>query len=74
MEQKKMVRVVATGKGFDGVCVREPDEEFDMPASVFDKRERKDASGKVVGEPYAAPSWFKAAEAKGEKKDGKDLV
>lgn len=76
------VRVVATGKGFDGIQVRNEGDEFDMPESVFDKRTRKvlNASGQVIGEEaYPAPSWFKkkeaaTAKAAAKQSEGKDLV
>jgi hypothetical protein len=41
-----MVRVIATARGFDGICVREPGEEFDMPETVFAPRPKRDDKGK----------------------------
>jgi hypothetical protein len=61
-EQVKNVRVKATARGFDGICVREPGDEFDMPETVFAPRPKRDDKGKVVpDEFYDAPSWFEKA-------------
>jgi hypothetical protein len=54
----KMVRVVATAVGHDGVAVRQPGEEFDVPESLFDKRAKKDDKGKDTDVHYEPPSWF----------------
>lgn len=56
----KKVTVIATGTGFDGTTVRVKDDEFQMPANVFDKRPKLDDKGKPTGEMHDAPSWFKA--------------
>lgn len=73
------VQVVATGRGFDGIVVREKDDEFSMPATVFDKRPVKDKDGKPTGEFYPPPSWFKLKEtgkpqAKPASTDAADLT
>lgn len=80
----KMVTVIATGVGHDGLIVRQPGETFQMPASMFDKRPKLDKDGKPTGEFYPPPSWFVEAEevetktttvkAKGKKTDGEDLT
>lgn len=57
------MRVIATGKGHCGKQLREPGDEFDVPDSVFAKRERKNSEGKVIGV-YDPPSWFKKVEQK----------
>jgi hypothetical protein len=48
----KTIRVVATLRGFDGVSIREPGEEFTMPADTMTAK--KEPDGKVI-----APTWFK---------------
>lgn len=72
----KMVRVVATAVGHDGVAVRQPGEEFDVPESMFDKRAKKDGKGKDTDVFYEPPSWFERVEkpAKSGPKDASDLT
>lgn len=56
-----MVRVVATARGHDGLAVREPGEEFDVPETLL-KHEVKltDDKGKPTGEVQERKaSWFK---------------
>lgn len=73
------VRVVATGRGFDGTVVREAGEEFDVDASIFDKAKVPvyDRDGgmteKVIDPPHP---WFKKKEANKSKSTEKsdDLV
>lgn len=62
MAQEKMVRVVATGRGHDGIQIREPGDEFDMPESILShKVALTDEKGKPTGEfEVRKPSWFKA--------------
>lgn len=88
MAENKKVRVVATARGFDGVTLREPGDEFDVDESMFAERFRTVGPGGVKLDPpekYDPPSWFekvvpkaKPAEENGgkkdNKKDGKDLV
>lgn len=64
--KEKMVRVLATGRGHDGVQVREAGEEFDMPESLFDtKVATTDSAGKKTGEvEIRQPSWFERKEKK----------
>lgn len=60
----KSIRVVATGRGYDGITVREPGDEFDVPAALFDKVPQRDEKNKVIeGEFKPAPSWIKPKEA-----------
>lgn len=77
MEKDKMVRCVATGRGHDGIQIREPGEEFDMPASVLSHRVAlTDDKGKPTGEfEVRKPSWFKAKkEAAPEAKSAAESV
>jgi len=62
MEKVKMVRVVATERGHDGIQVREPGEEFDMPENVLThKIALTDEKGKPTGDyEVRKASWFKA--------------
>lgn len=51
MKEQKQIRVVAIANGFDGVALREPGDEFTMPADVM--------TAKVDGGQVIAPTWFK---------------
>lgn len=76
-KQVKMVRVVATAKGHDGINVREPGDEFDVPETVFEPRPKRDEKMKVIeGEFYPEPSWFKKVSkpAKTGPASGEDIV
>jgi hypothetical protein len=53
------MQVIAIAKGYDGVTVRNPGEEFTMPDTVFDKRPKLDEKGKSTGINYEDPSWFR---------------
>lgn len=81
------IRVVATARGFDGTVVREPGEEFDMPADTFDGvlvpqfdkdgAPVLDAKGNQVSRLVKPSSkWLKLKEApaKGASKAAADLV
>lgn len=61
------MKVKATKRGFDGTCIREPDDVFDMP----DTTKVKGEDGKVKEVPVTG-SWFEAVDAKAEKKASKD--
>lgn len=73
--KEKMVRVVATGRGHDGVQVREAGDEFDMPESsltaeapLLDEKGKKVFDGNGKPEMVSkAPSWF-------ERKDKKEAL
>lgn len=52
----KTIRVVAVLRGFDGISIREPGEEFTMPAEAMTAK--KD-DGKII-----PPTWFKPVGAK----------
>jgi hypothetical protein len=81
------MRVIATATGYDGVCLREPGDEFDMPNGSCDPVPVRDANGRVVQGKFEPETWFKpvksakpvepASEGKPSGKDnseGKDLV
>lgn len=58
------MQVIAIAKGYDGVTVREPGEEFTMPDEVFEKRPKLFPAGHVnegkpTGQFYDPPSWFR---------------
>ena len=57
---EKRVRVVATGNGYDGICLREPGDTFDLPASAVE-----------IG-----ATWFHAVDpkAKNPPADASDVV
>lgn len=61
MEKEKMVKCVATGRGHDGIQIREPGDKFEMPESVVShKVALTDEKGKPTGEyEVRKPSWFK---------------
>lgn len=63
IDNRPMVKAIATARGWDGARIREVGESFLVPAAMFDKRERrtKDEDGKVVVGEYDPPSWFEAA-------------
>jgi hypothetical protein len=66
MSNTKMIRVVAIARGFDGVSLREPGEEFTMPESAMTAKveNEKDVLGKETGKKIVIPpSWFKPVKA-----------
>lgn len=67
MEKTKMVRVIATARGHDGVHVREPGDVFEVPDSLLNHTVKlTDEKGKATGETEVRnPSWFKAVDKKG---------
>lgn len=67
MKEVKMVSVIATAKGYDGLVVREPGEEFMVPSTMFDKRPRMGPDKKPDGTFYDPPSWFKKKSHEREK-------
>lgn len=63
------MKVIALELGFDNVALRHPGDEFDMPDDSFDRRQRKDADGKVIeGLFYEHPPWFEPADPELKKK------
>lgn len=67
MRDVKMVAVIATEQGYDGLVVRQPGEEFYMPETMFAKTERLGADKKHDGTYYDPPSWFKRKSSEREK-------
>lgn len=58
------MQVIAIAKGYDGITVRQPGEEFTMPDEVFEKRPKLFPAGhinegKPTGQFYDPPSWFR---------------
>lgn len=72
MAQQKMVQVVATDVGYDGLCIRNPGDVFLMPADSFDVHkanhvrrmkvyEKLLLDGKEAFMPSNDPLWFRPA-------------
>ena len=68
------MRVVATSIGYDGVCLREPGDEFDMPNGSCDPVPQKDAAGKAIPGQFEPATWFKPVKAAKGEQEAKDLV
>lgn len=73
------MRVIATSTGYDGTCIREAGEQFDMPDGSCDpvpvKRiNEKTGATEVVPGQFEPPTWFKKVDGKTAQTNVADLT